>query len=98
MKKQHLAQDIKEDLYTVDMIVSASVDKSEQELLDGGALWDIFRREDSEKLQQYLRRHYREFRHTYCSSVEQVDIILVVWLLNSFFLVEMEIKCSLPFR
>ena len=39
---------------------------------EGGALWDIFRRVDVPKLQEYLKRHFREFRHTHCCPLSQV--------------------------
>ncbi|CAK9311523.1 unnamed protein product [Citrullus colocynthis] len=42
------------------------------EASDGGALWDIFRRQDVPLLQQYLNKHFREFRHIHAGPVPQV--------------------------
>ncbi|GMJ04032.1 hypothetical protein HRI_004072400, partial [Hibiscus trionum] len=44
----------------------------EVEAVEGGAIWDIFRRQDVPKLQDYLKNHFREFRYVHCCPVSQV--------------------------
>ncbi|KAF5939497.1 hypothetical protein HYC85_023756 [Camellia sinensis] len=46
------------------------------EHVDGGAVWDIFRRQDVPNLQEYLKKHFREFRHIHCSPLQQDCITL----------------------
>ncbi|XP_027932966.1 lysine-specific demethylase JMJ25-like [Vigna unguiculata] len=81
LKKAHIAQDEKEGRARgrVDEFLNEGLCKDNREEYKssvsketGGALWDIFRREDTEKLEAYLRKHSKEFRHTYCSPVEEV--------------------------
>ncbi|KAH9322173.1 hypothetical protein KI387_016812, partial [Taxus chinensis] len=42
------------------------------EVTHGGALWDIFQREDVPKLQDYLQKHCQEFRHIKGVPVDSV--------------------------
>ncbi|XP_042054590.1 lysine-specific demethylase JMJ25-like isoform X2 [Salvia splendens] len=48
-------------------LCSGSLDDAES-----GALWDIFRKQDVPKLEEYLKRHFNEFRHIYGNLLPEV--------------------------
>ncbi|KAH0908207.1 hypothetical protein HID58_031528 [Brassica napus] len=67
-------------------VVSTSAESIQEQKLDaptetnesskavhGGAVWDIFRREDVPKLVEYLKRHKHEFRHLYNEPLKSVS-------------------------
>ncbi|KAF1891572.1 hypothetical protein Lal_00015172 [Lupinus albus] len=59
-------QDVEKVKMKHENIMSTGEDASD------GALWDIFRRQDVPKLQEYLKKHFREFRHVHCRPLNQV--------------------------
>ncbi|KAK4594437.1 hypothetical protein RGQ29_018211 [Quercus rubra] len=85
MKKKHFKQDQRELFGNFQVVEEKSGNNSGGsdatisgnnldwlEASGDGAIWDIFRRQDVLKLQEYLKKHFKEFRHLHCCPLQQV--------------------------
>lgn len=77
IKKKHVYQDEfeiyrNEKTRNVNQKQLEGENGEEFENTNGGAVWDIFRRDDISKLKSYLKKHFKEFRHVNCRPVEKV--------------------------
>ncbi|RYR54762.1 hypothetical protein Ahy_A06g030041 isoform B [Arachis hypogaea] len=68
LKRKHHDQDKRELLvtYQEESNILAGGDASD------GVLWDVFRRQDIPVLKEYLKKHFKEFRHNYCCPLDKV--------------------------
>ncbi|XP_020960672.1 uncharacterized protein LOC107605295 isoform X3 [Arachis ipaensis] len=68
LKRKHHDQDKRELLvtYQEESNILAGGDASD------GVLWDVFRRQDIPVLKEYLKKHFKEFRHNYCCPLNKV--------------------------